>query len=172
MREREPSPVIQACLNMQEKKPSWVNRRLVVLGIVLAMLFFWFGRRSTDAQWVRQFNRNRSAFTELRMMLATNSSKEKPEIADTNIWSMEQYRRYQLLLRQTHVMRVFRDGEALHFQIAGSKTMDMGHRITVTWTEATPDCVISNLDDFGKITGRSGHAYRPLGDNWYLYITH
>jgi len=170
MREREPSPVIQACLNMQEKKPSWVNRRLVVLGIVLAMLFFWFGRRSTDARWVRQFNRNRSAFVELRMMLATNSSKEKPEIADTNIWSMEQYRRYQMLLRQAQVMRAFRERGALYFQIAGSKAVGKGYRITVTWTDATPDCVISNLDEFGKPARQSGHAYRPLGDNWYLYI--
>jgi len=102
-------------------------------------------------------------------MLAT-PPKGNAKVTDDEVWSMQQYHRYQALLRQAHVMRVFHDGETLHFQIAGSKNVGKGRRITIAWTEAQPDCVISNLDDFSKLNEQSGHAYRPLGNNWYLYI--
>jgi hypothetical protein len=126
------------------------------------------GRRPKDAELVQQFNRDRSIFEELLIMLSTNSA---PEItsADSNLWTLEQYRNYKALLKRAHVKMPYWERDSLHFQVFAGKEVEKGLRITVAWRGSPPDNVVSNLADFKKSSQGWDHAYRPLGDGWYLY---
>jgi hypothetical protein len=139
-------------------------------GVFFLLLLIWFHRSPSDAQLARQFKRNQAAFVELLSMIATNSQTEFDQ-TNQNVWPMEQYRRYQKLLRETGVLRTFQQGDTFHFQVAGSERPGKGYCISITWTENTPDLLIANLNEFHRAAPPLDHAYRPLGDGWYLYIS-
>ena len=142
---------------------------IIALGVI-AILFFIFSKRlPSDAALVREFNRNRPAFVELNAMLATNSPAD-PFRETMSVWSMEHYQKYRTLLRQAHVIQVLRDGSEVRFQVAGPSLKGKGRRIAVTWTEAEADSTVLSLDDFRKMPGQPDHAYRPLGNGWFLWI--
>ena len=71
---------------------------------------------------------------------------------------------------QAHVIQVLRDGSEVRFQVAGPSLKGKGRRIAVTWTEAEADSTVLSLDDFRKMPGQPDHAYRPLGNGWFLWI--
>lgn len=140
-----------------------------MLGTVAILVLIFSGRRPSDAALVRQFNRDRAVFIELACLLATNSPAE-PARETMDVWSMEHYQRYRALLRKAHVIEVFKEGPEVRFQIAGPGLKGKGRRIAVAWTEAAPEPVIASVDDFRKLAGRPDHAYRALGDGWFLRI--
>ncbi len=142
---------------------------IIALGVI-ALVFFIFSKRlPNDDDVVGQFNRHRSAFLELNAMLATNSPTD-PLMEPLSVWSLEHYQRYRALLRPAHVTEVFRDGPEVRFPIAGPAVKGKGPRIAVTWTDAEPEPVIMSLDAFRKLPGQPDHAYRPLGNGWFLWI--
>lgn len=134
------------------------------------MLFFIFSKSfPSDAALVDQFNRNRAAFLELNSMLVTNSPAN-PLKETMSVWSMEHSHKYQALLRQAHIISVSHSGSEVRFQIAGPIVSGKGRRVAVTWTESEPDPLIGSVDDFRKLPGRPDHAYRALGNGWFLWI--
>jgi hypothetical protein len=151
-----------------KKRSSALPVTLILAGILVLWLVF-SGRPPSDARLAAQFHGNLPAFVELRSMLATNPPAD-PAGGATSVWSQEHYRRYQALLRQTRVIRVLQDASDLRFQLVGALASGKGGRIAVTWTTAKPDRLIPYLDDFRKAPGRPDHAYRSLGDGWYLWI--
>jgi hypothetical protein len=163
------SPYKTKC-RTKTNQPSLVVRGAIVLGAV-TILFLMFSRRlPSDATLVRQFNRERSAFIELASMLATNSPAD-PAHETMAVWSMEHYKRYRVLLRQARVLEVFRDGSEVRFQVAGPTLKGKGRRIAVAWSEAQPEPLIGSLDEFRKLSDQPDHAYRALGDGWFLRIS-
>jgi len=151
------------------KRPSLVVPGVVAVAVLLVLLRMCFGGRPSDARVVKQFNRNRPTFIELKAMIATNSPADP--LREVNlVWSMEHYRKYRALLRQAKVMRVFREGPELRFQVAGAELGKKGYRLAVTWVESKPGSLIGSIDEFRKHSKRTEHAYRSLGDGWYLWI--
>jgi hypothetical protein len=137
---------------------------------VIGVLWLIFSKRlPSDAALVRQFNRNLPAFLELSAMLATNSATD-PTRDTTSVWSMEHYRKYQTLVRQARVIRVFESGSEVRFQVAGPSSAGKGYRVAVLWRAAEPADVIESIDNFRKQPGGPDHAYRPLGNGWFLWI--
>ena len=155
----------------QPKTPSFLVPGIIALGVVGLVSFLFWKREPNDAALVQQFNRNRAAFVELNAMLATNSPVD-PLSETISVWSMEHYQRYRALLRQARIVEVFRDGNEVRFQIAGPRATAKGRRIAVTWTENDPDPVIASVDAFRKEPGQTDHAYRALGEGWFLRVTH
>jgi hypothetical protein len=134
------------------------------------VLFFIFSKRfPSDAALVGQFNRNRPAFLELNSMLVTNSPAD-PLKETMSVWSMEHYHKYQALLRQARVISVSHSGSEVRFQITGPTVPGKGLRVAVTWTESEPDPLIASVDDFRKLPGQPDHAYRALGNGWFLWV--
>jgi hypothetical protein len=157
---------------MPKRAQAQIKMRFILsaLGVFFLVLLIWFHGRPSDARLAREFKKNQSAFVELLSMVATNSQAALVQ-TNTNVWPLEQYRHYQTLLRQTGVSRAFQDGDTFHFQVAGSEKSGKGYRVTVTWTEHAPDHLIANLDEFLRTSPPLDHAYRPLGDGWYLCIS-
>lgn len=133
------------------------------------MFLVFRNRFPSDAALMRQFNRNRTAFVELTSLLATNSPAD-PLKETMQVWSMEHYQRYRALLREARVTEVIREGGEVRFQVAGPAATRKGRRIAVTWTENEPDLIIGSIDDFRKLPGRPEHAYRSLGEGWFLRV--
>lgn len=134
------------------------------------MWFFVFSKRMpSDSELVRQFNQNRAAFVEMNAMLATNSPAD-PLRETMSVWSMEHYQRYRTLLRQAGVSEVLHDQTKVRFQVVGPRGVGKGRRVAVTYTESEPDPVIANIDVFRKGPGLPDHAYRALGEGWFLWV--
>lgn len=156
---------------MKWRKPSYVGRGLVALAILLGWRLAFCGRLPSDTALVRKFHEHRPAFVELRSMLATNNSADAAG-DEESVWPQAQFERYLALLRQTGVNRVMVEADEIRFQILGpaSPTATNRYRIAVAWTAANPEPLVANLKDFRKMAGRPDHAYRSLGDGWYLWI--
>jgi hypothetical protein len=143
----------------------------IIAAIVVLGLVGLFSRRSTsDAALARHFQQNRSAFVELKSMLATNSPGD-PANGTESIWSMEHYQRYRQLIHQARVLRIVKDNDDLRFQLVGPLAPGKNCRIAVTWTESKPDNLVGSISEFRKTTRQLDHAYQPLGDNWYLWVS-
>ena len=157
---------------MPKRAQAQIKMRFILsaLGAFFLVLLIWFHGRPSDARLAREFKRNQSAFVELLSMVATNSQAGLHTTND-NVWPVAQYRHYRELLRQTGVLRAFQEGDVFHFQVAGPEQPGKGYRISITWTENTPDHLIATLNDFSRATPPLDHAYRPLGDGWFLYIS-
>ena len=144
----------------------------VVLWAAL-ILFFSFipgPKMPTDAGLAQQYYTNQEAFAELKEILTTSASLQG---AGTNgaVFASRERLRYDELLRQTKVLKVIHDGPELKFLVAASGFASKGYRIAIVWRDSTPERIISNLNDFRKTTsGKWEQAYRPLGNNWYLWI--
>jgi len=151
------------------KRSSRVLPGIIAVAVFLVLLRILFGGRPSDSRLVKQFNRTRPVFLELKAMIATNSPAD-PLREVNSVWSMEHYRNYRTLLRKAKLMRVFRDGPELRFQVAGAEMGKKGYRIAVTWTEGKPKPLIGSIDEFRKGSKQPEHAYRSLGDGWYLWM--
>ncbi len=102
-------------------------------------------------------------------MLATNSPAD-PRRETTSVWSMEHFRRYQSLLRQAQVTQVFENGPEVRLQLAGPSSTGKRYRVAVTWSDTPPGSLIESVDDFHKLAPQVDHAYRALGNGWFLWI--
>jgi hypothetical protein len=108
---------------------------------------------------------------ELRSMLATNVPATPFEgSTESPAWSLEDYERYQALLRRAGVSRILQEGADVRFQLVGALGPGKGERIAVAWTEAQPDTVVSSLKEFRTKHREQDHAYLALTNNWYLWI--
>ncbi len=150
------------------------KRPFVLPGLVAgAVLGIWalatFRGEPGERSLVRRFEENQAAFNELKAMVLTNSPGE-PLRQDGNVWSLEHYRRYRALLRQTGVIRTVKKGNDLRFLIFEPEPRKQGSRIAVTWVVPKPDRVLSRLEDFRKAGNQDEQAYLPLAKNWYLWI--
>jgi hypothetical protein len=153
------------------KKKQPVPPRLVAVFVVVLLVIVYLRRPASEASLLQHFNRNQEDFVELRSMLATNvpatlleGSEEIPG------WSLEDYERYQALLRRTGVSMILQEGADVRFQLAGALGPGKGERIAVAWTEAQADPVVSSLREFRKKHREQDHAYLALTNNWYLWI--
>ena len=159
----------------------------IALLIILLGFLFWRvslgSKRPTDASLVHQFKTNQVTFEEVKQMLKADgqiggvagdyvfrtNSLVANSCADVGI-SVERQKRYSDLLKQAGVRSVERDGNEISFPVARWGAFSHGWRIAVVWTDVKPTPLITNLDDFKKATNKWEQAYRPLGDNWYLWI--
>jgi hypothetical protein len=153
------------------KKKAPLLPRFVAVFVMVLFGVVYFRRPASEAALLQHFNRNQGNFVELRSMLATNvpvtpfkSSEEIPS------WSLEDYERYQALLRRTGVSRVLQEGADVRFQLKGALGPGKGERIAVAWTEAQADPVVSSFREFRKKHREQDHAYLALTNNWYLWI--
>ncbi len=154
----------------------------ILVGIVVAFYVMLWGvlilftclvpgpKMPTDAALAQQYYTNQAAFAELKEMLTTSTSVVGTGTNDADVGAQKRLRCDELL-RQTKVLKVIHDGPELRFLVAASGFASKGYRIAILWRDTKPDHIIANLDDFRKTTaGEWDQAYRPLGDNWYLWI--
>jgi hypothetical protein len=157
------------------KKKTPILPRVLAGSAVLYLAFNYFRRPATEAILVRGFYRNLPDFMELESMLATNTPMDPalPPVGSTEppIWSQEDYRRYRTLLRRVGVIRVLQTGSEVRFQLAGAPGSAQRERTGVMWTESQPDCLVASLTEFRKGRAQLDHAYRPLTNGWYLWIS-
>jgi hypothetical protein len=155
-------------MGVKWKKRSSVTPSIIVVAVILLLVVIFNRKSTSDAALARHFRNNLATFSELKSMLATNSPVN-PSNGELSIWSQEHFHRYQTLMHKARVKGVLQEGPDLRFHLVGPLFPGKGYRIAVAWTETKPDCVITNLDEFHKM-GQLDHAYRALGDNWYLWI--
>ncbi len=159
----------------------------IVLLIVLLGFLFWRlnlgSTRPTDASLFRQFKTNQVVFEKVKQMLKADeqiggvagdyvfrtNSLVANSCAEVGI-SVERQKLYSDLLEQAGVRSVERDGNEVRFPVAKWGAFSHGWRIAVIWTDVEPKPLIANLDDFKKTTNKWEQAYRPLGNDWYLWI--
>ena len=153
-----------------KKKAPVLPRFVAVLAAVL-LLFVYLRRPRSEGALLQRFNCNQADFLELRSMLATNApvapfegGKEIPA------WSLEDYRRYQTLVRRAGISTVLQEGADVRFQLVGALGPGKGERIAVSWTEAQPDLMVASLKEFRKKYRHQDHAYLSLTNNWYIWI--
>ena len=156
-----------------KKRPS-VLRSLGVLAFVGVMVVVLYniqsGGRPGDGRLVGKFQKHQAAFVELKAMIVTNNPTRNPQMANT-VWSMQDYHKYLKLIRQAGVNRAYVEGGEYYFQVAGPETAGKAKlRVAIGWRESAPDRVIASLDEFRKTTAQPEHAYRALGEGWYLWI--
>lgn len=153
------------------KKKAPVLPRLVAVLAGMLLVLAYLRRPVSEAALLRRFNRNQADFLELRSMLTTNvpvASLNGSE--ETPVWSLENYERYNTLLRRAGISRVLQEGSDLRFQLAGALGPGKGERIAIAWTEVPPDLMIASLKEFRKKAPHQNHAYLSLTNNWYLWI--
>jgi hypothetical protein len=153
------------------KKKAPVLPRLLAACVVLLVVFVYFRRPASDAALLRRFNRNLADFLELRSMLATNLPASPLTVsADVPVWSLEQYQRYQALLRRAGVIRVVQEGPDVRFQLVGPLEPGKGERIAITCSEAQPDFMVASIRELRKQARQRDHAYLQLTNDWYLWV--
>ena len=155
------------------KKPS-VLRGFAVwafAGVLVWVLFkILSGGKASDGRLVREFQKHRAAFVELKAMIATNNPTGNPNAAAT-VWSMQDYQKYLKLTQEAGVNQAYVEEEEYHFQVVGPEIAGKAKcRIAIVWRESAPDRVIANLDKFRKTSAQPEYAYRALGEGWYLWI--
>ena len=156
------------------KKPS-VLRAFAVWAfaavLVLVLFKILFSGKPSDGRLVREFQKHRAAFVELKAMIATNSPTGNPNAA-TTVWSTQDYHKYLKLTQKAGVNQAYVEGEEYHFQVIGPETACKADcRVAIVWRESAPDRVIPNLDKFRKTSPQPEYAYRALAEGWYLWIT-
>jgi hypothetical protein len=151
------------------KRHSLLLPGIVAGAFIAVLLLVWFRAEPGEMALVRRFEKNRAAFNELRMMVATNLPGE-PLRQDGKVWSMEHYQRYRALLRETGVIRSIQKQNEVRFLIAEPAPGKQGARIAIAWLGAKPDRVLSHVEDFRRTGNQTEQAYRYLAENWYLWI--
>jgi hypothetical protein len=156
-----------------KKKLSVIQNTAFVAAALLAvwLMFKMFtSLPAGDRRLAEYFQTHRPAFNEMKAMLATNNPSRNPS-ANATVWSMEDYKRYLALKRQTGVSRAFVEDGEYHFQVVGPGTAGPAKtRIAVVWREDAPDHLVSTIDAVHTTGAEPQHAYRSLGDGWYLWI--
>ena len=156
-----------------KKKLSVIQSTALVASALLAVWLIFKIFTSTpagDRRLADFFQTHRPAFNEMKAMLATNSPSRNPS-ANTTVWSMQDYKRYLALKRQTGVNRAFVENGEYHFQVVGPKSAGAAKtRIAVVWREDAPDHLVSTIDEVHRTGAEPQNAYRSLGDGWYLWI--
>src|SRR5436190_9515966 len=152
------------------------KRPLFLPGIIAGILvFLWLLRfvhwQPGEGAWVRQFQKNKAAFEELRMMVSTNPPVTPAEAIRQGVatWSVQDYERYRKLLRQTGVIRVAQTGNEYRFVAVEPNRGKTGLSMAVAWRETAPEQLVSRLKDFRKTTSQPEQVYRALEGNWYLW---
>lgn len=156
------------------KKKAPILPRLVAVSALLCLAFVYLRRHATETGLVRGFYRHLPNFVELRSMLATNAPIEAVSPtgpgADGPLWSVAHYQRYRWLLHHAGVIGVLEEDQQLIFQLENPPDAEKPERVGVTWSESRPDCLVASLKEFRKKGSQLGHAYRPLTNDWYLWI--
>jgi hypothetical protein len=151
---------------------------------LIVLLFLVFGRsRPSDAELVQSFNQHRATYEELKRMFEADVQLDGVApygLRSTNrvLWaspseagiSKERFQVYLGLLDRAEAKVILKDEAGIWFATHASGFASKGYRIGVGWTEQVPSPLIASLDDFRKTTNRWEHAYRTLGDGWYLSI--
>jgi hypothetical protein len=153
---------------------------LAVVGMAVGSRY---GARPKDAALVQQFYEHRHTLEQIKRMLEKDAhlgviaeygvrpknfplGSSPPEEFGV---SRERFDRYLNLLKTAGVLTVVRDDE-FRFFVAASGFASKGYRIAIVFRKTVPKELISNLDSFHKTTSEWEVAYRPIIDNWYLYI--
>jgi hypothetical protein len=168
---------------VQTKVPSLFAIDIVTVATVAMLLLSSCARPPNDASLAQQFYANQTAFAELKQMLEVDSRLQQVAefgVCTTNSLvattpavaglSTERYQKYLSLLHQAGARGAIHDETEFRFLIAASGFASNGYRIALTWRATKPDHVIASLDDFRKTSSEWEQAYRPLGENWYLWI--
>ena len=167
-------------------------RNLGILAAVLISVFACFvvfllsGRPPHDITLVQRFESNRSVFEELRDMLQEDVQSHNisqiaqwglrkpgqgvPRSPEEEGLSKERYEKYLALMKKAGIGVCIHVDSDYRFIVAGSGFAGSGYRIAVTWNTNKPSPIIASLDDFRKSSGEWEQAYRPLQDDWYLWI--
>ena len=140
-------------------------------------------RRPTDGALAASFKTNRVVFEELRDLMQANPrlGRISPSIINrTNSYvdsspaavgvSKDQHARYLDLLRKANATSAIHENGEFRFMVSAWGWVDSGWRIAVVYCTNSPSPVIASLDDFHKTKSEWEHAYRPLGDDWYMWI--
>jgi hypothetical protein len=172
----------------QVTKKEWliigsVYMGFMILVVVVLQIANHYSTRPRDAALVRQFYEHRETFEEIKSMLEEDSNLGVVAdygVCPTNMpfgsnppeelgLTQERFRGYLHLLKKAGASTVFRDDE-FRFFVASSGGMGKGYRIAIVFRENAPKELISNLDLFHKTKSEWEIAYRPITNNWYLYI--
>jgi len=68
------------------------------------------------------------------------------------------------------VIDVLQEGQQLILQLENPPNAKKGERIGVTWSESQPDCLVADFKEFHKKGSQLSHAFRPLTNDWYLWV--
>ena len=155
----------------------------IFAGIVVFVLS---GEPPHDVALVQQFEANRGVFEELRDMLEEDVRSHNisevarwglrtpgqgvPRSPEEEGMSKERYQKYLALMEKAGIGACIHTGSDYRFTVAGSGFAGSGFRIAVTWNTNKPSPIIANLDNFRKNGGQWEQGYRPLQENWYLWI--
>jgi hypothetical protein len=156
------------------KKKAPILPRLLAVSALLCLIVVYFRRPASETALVQAFYRHLPDFLELRSMVATNAPIEPATpiatSADTPLWSIAHYHRYCALLHRAGVIGVFQEGQQLILQLENPPNAKKGERIGVTWSESQPDCLVANFKEFHKKDSQLSYAFRPLTNDWYLWV--
>ena len=156
------------------KKKAPVLPRLVAVSALLCLAVVYFRRPASEAALVKGFYRHLPDFLELRSMVTTNApietSTPTAARADAPLWSIAHYHRYRALLHHAGVIGVLQEDQQLILQLENPPNAKKGERIGVTWSESQPDCLVASFKEFHRKDSQLIHAYRPLTNDWYLWV--
>jgi hypothetical protein len=155
---------------------------VLVVGFTLLVVLLR-SKVPTDAELVGRFHTNRVVLETLRDMLKVD--KQIAVVADWGInttnspvptdlavagLSEARYQEYRSLMKRAGVLSCISSGSEYRFLVASDGWAGSGYRVAITWTEFTPDHLISSLDEFHKTKNEWEQVYRRLEDGWYLWM--
>jgi hypothetical protein len=179
-------------LNIPQKKPRRFLLTLAVLllavfGCTILLVYLTMPRPPTDGELIQNFNKNRSAFEQLREMLQADKNLRRvaswgvetrhPSYlgeASGSSFPVDRYKRYLALLKEAGGKLASREegehGDPSILVWAWGWAGDTKH-IGVCWLEEPPTEQISTLDGYHGQNRSSERqvAFRHIDGKWYLW---